>query len=537
MKTSLFLSSWLLLPTLTNAFTFIVSNSADQGIGSLHEAILDANYSFGPDEIRFEIPGTGVQTIFLSTPLPALTEEVLIDGWSQGGDGYTGPPLIALDGTFTMPTTSGLSIRADSCTVRGLAIINFPANGIEVITGDGNVIAGNCIGLDPIIFGFAGNGWDGVFITTSNTIVGGSSPELRNIISGNVLDGVEIAGWDPYIYTNDRVIGNFIGTDNTGTGRRANRQNGVHVSTGFNFIGGPTSEEGNLISGNYGAGVLIDGGPGCNVEGNVIQGNLIGTDITGRYALPNIVGVRLGYGAWGTLVGADIPYQPPGNVIAFNETFGIWAGPCSPAAFLGNSIFANGSLGISWSGGTTATPNDPGDTDPFQNYPVLSKAWAGSSTGIKGVLDSKRNQTYRLEFFVNAGCDASGFGEGARGPFPVYVTTDGAGTANFDVSIPVATSPNAVITATATDPGANNTSEFSACVRTRQPLMLRFQHPTPQQFVLIWPFEAGEATVEATTDFVDWAPVLDTPVRIGDSFYVTNYLWEGDSRFFRLRQP
>src|SRR5262249_1822287 len=143
---------------------------------------------------------------------------------------------------------------------------------------------------------------------------------------------------------------------------------------------------------------------------------------------------------------------------------------------------------------------------------------------------------YRLEFFVNAGCDSSGNGEGARGPFPVYVSTDVMVWVSFSASLPVATSPNAVITATATD-SSNNTSEFSPCIPTRESLVAYYVRPSPKHFVLKWPFAAGEASVESTTNLIDWAPVPQAPVRVGDWFYVTNLVSDVDSRFFRLRQP
>src|SRR5262245_30761399 len=66
--------------------TFTVTNIADSGPGSLRQAILDADAATGGRQtIEFAIPGPGVQTIAPTSPLPAITAPVLIDGFSQPG--------------------------------------------------------------------------------------------------------------------------------------------------------------------------------------------------------------------------------------------------------------------------------------------------------------------------------------------------------------------------------------------------------------------------------------------------------------------
>jgi len=67
------------------AAIFTVTTTADSGPGSLRQAILDANTSPGSDGISFAIPGSGVHTIAVIDPLPAIAESVLIDGYSQPG--------------------------------------------------------------------------------------------------------------------------------------------------------------------------------------------------------------------------------------------------------------------------------------------------------------------------------------------------------------------------------------------------------------------------------------------------------------------
>src|ERR1017187_5466503 len=84
------------------AATFTVTNTASAGAGSLSQAIASANSSPGADNITFNIPGAGVQTI--SGTLPSLTDAVTIDGATQPG--YAGLPLINLSTSLTIDRKS-----------------------------------------------------------------------------------------------------------------------------------------------------------------------------------------------------------------------------------------------------------------------------------------------------------------------------------------------------------------------------------------------------------------------------------------------
>lgn len=91
--------------------TFMVTQVADSGVGSLRQAILDANSTTnvgGADSIVFNIGGGGVQTIQLAAALDAITDPVIIDGTTQPG--FTGTPLIELDGTNAGASANGLNI-------------------------------------------------------------------------------------------------------------------------------------------------------------------------------------------------------------------------------------------------------------------------------------------------------------------------------------------------------------------------------------------------------------------------------------------
>ena len=125
--------------------SFVVTNTNDSGLGSLRQAILDANANTGADNIRFLIPGAGVQTINLTSALPAITSPVVIDGTTQPG--FAGSPIIELNGSGAAGAT-GLSITAGNSVVRGLVINRFAGEGIRLQTGGGNRIEGNYIGTN-----------------------------------------------------------------------------------------------------------------------------------------------------------------------------------------------------------------------------------------------------------------------------------------------------------------------------------------------------------------------------------------------------
>ena len=156
-----------------------------------------------------------------------------------------------------------------------------------------------------------------------------------------------------------------------------------------------------------------------------------------------------------------------GNTITGNHGDGVNFSGGTAVRISGNSIDNNTGLGINLVGGTEdsfgVTSNDGGDIDGIQNFPSPSSATlAGGNLEVQGSFDSAASTTYTIEFFRSHGCDPSGHGEGASLAGSAPVTTDGSGTASFDVTLP-ATGSGTSVTATATGPGGS-TSEFSSCV-------------------------------------------------------------------------
>ena len=185
---------------------------------------------------------------------------------------------------------------------------------------DGNIVAGNYIGLDPTGSFAISNGYAGVDIfggSFGNTI-GGTILDAGNVISGNALQGVSISAVGGVANV---VQDNLIGLNAAGTTAISNGYAGVGIYSGAqsNVIGGTTISARNIISGNGEQGVVI-GNPGTSE--NIIQGNYIGVDVTGTSAISNAwAGVNFFDGAVSNLVGGVIPGA--GNVVSGNGIQGV----------------------------------------------------------------------------------------------------------------------------------------------------------------------------------------------------------------------
>ena len=150
------------------------------------------------------------------------------------------------------------------------------------ITGDDSSFAGNYVGTNAAGDAAVPNTLDGVFVgNVSGVTIGGSTAGARNVISGNLLNGVRIDGTDLPVV--DTVIqGNYIGTDATGTADLGNGSSALRVEKATNtIIGGTAPGARNVISGNA-EGILS-----LESDGTTIQGNYVGTDATGMSAIPN----------------------------------------------------------------------------------------------------------------------------------------------------------------------------------------------------------------------------------------------------------
>ena len=297
-----------------------VTNTNDSGTGSLRDAIAQANSGacVSPCTIKFQI-GSGVQTITPSSQFANITAaNVTIDGTTQPG--YSGTPLIEISGTSAGATSRGLVLAGGGATIKGLVLRNFTAAfpygyGIY-ITSANNSVKSSYIGTNAAGTAASANR-AGIVLDTAaatNNTIGGLTATDRNLISGNTTSGISIEG----SASSNSVIGNYIGTDVTGAADLGNGFNGVNIEgANNNIIGGTSTSARNIISGNDSPNVNI----WSSASGNSIQGNYIGTDVSGALAVGGYSGVNIEGSATGNFVGGTS--AGAGNLISGNAADGV----------------------------------------------------------------------------------------------------------------------------------------------------------------------------------------------------------------------
>jgi len=333
--------------------TYTVTNTSDSEPGSLREAIESANANPGQDLIAFNIPGPGPHTIqpellplmpwetYPILALPMITDPVIIDGYTQPGaypatESRPAKLLIEIDGINAIDEywVNGLSIAAGNCTIRGLVINRFGDCGIRIHENGSNIIQGNYLGTDVTGTQSRPNHDSGVAVGTSGNMIGGTTPEERNVLSGNGASGVQIYGG-----TGNVATGNYIGTDATATADLGNGWDGVHIGSNSSDARiGP----GNVISGNDSRSGIEILGNGATTNHRIV-GNLVGTDVSGTNALGNEFGIRLMDCSGNTV---------EDNIVSNSRVSGISIS-CDPALFsvqdntvTGNTVCSNAVFGI-----------------------------------------------------------------------------------------------------------------------------------------------------------------------------------------------
>lgn len=412
---------------------------------------------------RNVISGNGVNGIRATTGnLSILGNHIgaSLNGNVDVGNSQSG---IKLDGDFVNATIGG--------TILGIPVGNVisgnGSHGIEIADVDVDAtIRTNRIGTNSAGTAALGNTGDGIALRefsaagSSDVIIGsGSDPNDGNTISGNGGDGIAITA----MFGSVEIYANKIGVNSAATAAIPNAIAGIRIQSPGNDIGlAGNSGAGNIISGNLGDGVML---VTASSVGNKLYGNFIGTNSTGAALGNNSDGIYVNQSSISNIIGDN---AGSGNTIAFNTANGINLAD-GQAAIRGNSIYSNGELGIEI-GATGPDTNDPGDTDGGangrQNYPVILTA---TPSRVTGTINSIPNIQYRLDFFSNTACDASGHGEGRTFLGTGLITTSINGTASWIYSNQFAINAGEFITATATD-NQGNTSEFSQCKLATPPL-------------------------------------------------------------------
>src|SRR5262249_31137799 len=255
-------------------------------------------------------------------------------------------------GTIRLGNRVGVRIDGTGNTLGGTAtearnlISGNLAQGVTIL-GNANVLEGNYIGTDGSGTVALGNGarisqtfTAGVWIIQGqDNRIGGVTPGAGNLISGNTGLGEQSPGIAVRQGRGNVIQGNKIGTDVSGT-RALGNYDGVLISGLNNTIGGPVAGAGNLISGSQRDGINITGESGLRAAGNQIQGNYIGTNVTGTAPLPNGAGVIIFNGTDNLVGGTEAGAR---NVISGNSGVGVSVLGGQGNAVQGNYIGTDGS--------------------------------------------------------------------------------------------------------------------------------------------------------------------------------------------------
>jgi hypothetical protein len=410
---------------------------------TLQAAIQEANALPGADLITFNIGGGGPQTINTGGTNSGLgvgdiTETVTIDATTQPG--FAGSPLIELNGGAPSANTDTmLTIASDTtaAVVRGLVINRLTAGGggsrgsaIAINGGSGlrptlNIVEGNYLGTNvsgTATFMNVGNPRFGISVDRANSnTIGGTTAAARNFISGHRIAGVGISSGPGNNSGSNLIKGNFIGTDVTGTSILGNGDgsgfNGnINIDTENNTVGGTEAGARNLISGGNPNGISITGAIGAN--SNLIQGNLIGSNLNGTAALGNVQdGIRKA-GSNGNTLTIGGTSSAARNVISGNGRHGILltsSGALIQGNFIGTAItgsaaLANGGIGIFIDGGSAGSHMIGGTTSAARN--IIA---ANGSHGI--AIDGSDGHTIQGNFIGTNATGTAALGNGGDGVF------------------------------------------------------------------------------------------------------------------------
>lgn len=345
------------------------------------------------------------------------------------------------------PLQQGLRIESPNNIIMNVAVVNFPTNGIALNTSEShdNIIQGCFVGNTGTAD--AGNKEHGILLGNgaADNLIGGTTAETRNVISGNGTNETETNDEGDVIgplhlghgilitgpgTTNNQIIGNYIGTDATGIAGLSNAFSGVVIRSGAsgNFIGGSGTGEGNVISGNgdssdgcpencgngapnqFGNGVYIMGDVvgGESATDNIIQGNLVGRGSDGSPVRNYTAGIRLD-NTDGNLIGGT--EDGAGNTVSFHGANNF----ISSGIVLLSTVRTRVEGNIADGNGTGLAVDDC--IEAMIGSPGAGNVFSGNTSGVG--ISGGRDNVFHGNFI---GTDAAGTGRKPNGFSGFYIS-------------------------------------------------------------------------------------------------------------------
>ena len=371
------------------------------------------------------------------------------------------------DGLTALPNNGGVSasLSGGQVTIGGETpaarnvISGNSSSGVRLANSEHSSVLGNYIGVDATgLSGLANNG-NGVTIDDgSDNVVGGLTAGARNVISGNSGDGIDLVSLNGPLERN-KVRGNYIGTDVTGARALGNGRDGVLVHTNGNAgsdvtrIGGTEGGSRNVISGNHRHGiVLLYGQSLATGPGAIVQGNYVGTDLTGAAAVGNGQAGIVVFQAVGTTIGGTTGSAR--NVISGNNGAGVSMGLSAVTSitivgnFIGTDLTGARPLGNAGDGVAVGASQVVGSTTPGTGNTIAYNAGEGVTLNgpnnrvLGNKIFSNGKNGVRVHNLANRVLGNSIYGNGQLGidVDPPGVTPNDPGDADSVQNAPVLTS-------------------------------------------------------------------------------------------------
>jgi len=468
--------------TFDDTTTMLVTNTNDSGAGSLRQALITANGSPGAKQVTFQIPGNCPHTIVLQTPLPDIQVPVHLRGRTQAGStpnaselGFDANICIVLHNGSAASRALRVAIGASNARLRveGIGFSNFSDRAIALEGGHDHVVAGSQFGGTMPTTPLVQNGSHLVVgAGVQHYTIGGSGAASRNLFANSNVNfiashGILIeAGADGGIVTN-----NLIGMQR-GLGSKAPNRIGLRVDADN------TEVTGNLIAGNTGDGLAING------DNSIVQGNTIGfQNLAGTFGNGG-AGVSLAGDADLNSVGSlSLTGNPvaDGNHIAYNLSGGIHVRDSAGVGNLlrGNRIYGHANRPQIDLGNPGQDVNDAGDGDTGPNtrlnHPVVTGVTllapvAPNATNVPaqvaGTLQTASG-SYVVDVYGGSFCSKS-IGDARDWLGSVIVTVPNGGSMNFALGVTLPKVTGYSVTATTTN-NIGSTSETSVCFAVPPP--------------------------------------------------------------------